>query len=454
MRNVGWMALLALATVSCKPETRINNLPDDVDGGSDTDGIISDDGPGPNIQLLPEALSFGTKLPDCPTDPSYITIRNIGDADLNINDITLDGGNGVFDMTTIHDFAGGDLTLAPGEDVEVPITFEAAGTVDYDGTLEVASNDPDEPNASAGVEGAGGDSATNEDLFFQAEPEGVDVLWVLDNSCSMSSYLTDLETEFDSFIASFTTLGLDYQLAVTTTDMDDPAQSGALLGPVPVISPQLAADAGMTVQEAFDAAVEPNAMGSGSEKALLAAQTALSAGGSAQLAGLIRPEANLAIIVVGDEDDGSSISANGFVTWFEGLKSDPGKTTVSGILQQNTSLFDPNCGGLGSPKLEDVVDQTQGIRTSICGLDFDQVLRWLSYSAAGLLAEFPLSDEPLNGSAGMSVYVNGQQVSPDPFRGDGWWFVRQNNSVVFYGDSIPGPSAEVRIEYPVAGTCE
>ena len=123
-------------------------------------------------------------------------------------------------------------------------------------------------------------------------------------------------------------------------------------------------------------------------------------------------------------------------------------------MQQNTSLFDPNCGGLGSPKLEDVVDQTQGIRTSICGLDFDQVLRWLSYSAAGLLAEFPLSDVPLSGSAGMSVYVNGVQVSPDPFRGDGWWFVSQNNSVVFYGDSIPGPSAEVRIEYPVAGICE
>ncbi len=454
MKNVGWIALLALATVSCKNETRLGPQgPSDSGVDDDTENLV-DDGPAPNIQLLPEALSFGTKLPDCPTEPSFITIRNIGDADLNINDIDLDGGNGVFDMTTIHDFANGDLTLAPGDEVEVPIVFEAAGTVEYNGTLEVASNDPDEPNASAGVEGAGGDSATNEDLFFQAEPEGVDVLWVLDNSCSMSSYLTDLETEFDSFIASFTTLGLDYQLAVTTTDMDNPAESGNLLGPVPVISPQTAADAGLTVQEAFDAAVEPSSMGSGSEKALLAAQTALSVGGPAQLAGLIRPEANLAIIVVGDEDDGSSLSAGAFVGWFEGLKADPGKTTVSGILQQNTSLFDPNCGGLGSPKLEDVVDQTQGIRTSICGLDFDQVLRWLSYSAAGLLAEFPLSDVPLSGSAGMSVYVNGVQVSPDPFRGDGWWFVSQNNSVVFYGDSIPGPSAEVRIEYPVAGICE
>ncbi|MFT6142164.1 MAG: hypothetical protein ACJAZO_001159 [Myxococcota bacterium] len=454
MKNAGWMALLALATVSCKGEIGLTIDGDDVDGVDDDSAVASDDGPSPNIQLLPEALSFGTKLPDCPTDPSYITIRNIGDADLNINDIMLDGGNGVFDMTTIHDFSNGDLTLAPGADIDVPITFEAAGTVDYNGTLEVASNDPDEPNASAGVEGAGGDSATNEDLFFQAEPEGVDVLWVLDNSCSMSSYLTDLETEFDSFIASFTTLGLDYQLAVTTTDMDNPLESGNLLGPVPVISPQTAADAGLTVQEAFDAAVEPSSMGSGSEKALLAAQTALSAGGPAQLAGLIRPEANLAIIVVGDEDDASSLSAGNFVTWFEGLKNDPGKTTVSGILQQNTSLFDPNCSGFGSPKLEDVVDQTQGIRTSICGLDFDQVLRWLSYSAAGLFAEFQLTGQPLNGAAGMNVYVNGQQVSPDPFRGDGWWYVGPNNSVVFYGDSIPGPSAEVRIEYPVAGTCE
>ena len=317
--------------------------------------------------------------------------------------------------------------------------------------------DPDSPNETAGVEGSGGLSATNEDLFFQAQPDGVDILWVLDNSCSMGSHLTALETEFDSFISSFTTLGLDYQMAVTTTDMETantPGAMGTLLGPVPVISPATAAAAGTTVASAFDLAVEPNATGSADEQALAAAYAALSPGGAAAVAGLIRPDANLAIIVVGDEDDNSSFTSSAFISWFEALKGDPAKTTVSGILQQSTSLFDTNCGGIGSaPKLIEVVDGTGGIRIGICDVDFQQILRWLSYSAAGLLSEFHLSDEPLNGAVGMSVYVNGSPISRDPFHSDGWAYINGHNSVVFYGNSMPGPGAEVRIEYPVAGEC-
>ena len=387
MRIPHLIALASLMAIGgCDKEIGLTNQNGNNDGVDDEGTDISDDGPAPDIRVTPNAISFGTKLPDCPTEPSFFTVSNVGDRDLEVNSIDLDGSGGIFDMSLSHDFTT-PLTLAPGESFEVPIVFEAAATVAYSGALNVSSSDPDEPNVQRGIEGAGGESATNEDLFLQAEPEGVDVLWVLDNSCSMSDYLTSLETEFDSFITSFTTLGLDYQLAVTTTDMDNPAESGNLLGPVPVISPSTASAAGYSVVQAFDEAVEPNSSGSGNEQALLAAQTALSAGGPAAVAGLIRPDANLAVIIVGDEDDGSSLSSSAFTTWFENLKGDPAKTTVSGILQQNTSLFDPNCSGLGSPKIEDVVDATGGIRTSLCGLDFNQILRWLSYSAAGLLAD-------------------------------------------------------------------
>ena len=65
-----------------------------------------------------------------------------------------------------------------------------------------------------------------------------------------------------------------------------------------------------------------------------------------------------------------------------------------------------------------------------------------------------LSGMMRTGASGMNVYVNGTQVNLDPFRSDGWWYIAANNSVVFYGDSIPGPGADVRIEYPVAGTCD
>lgn len=455
MRNAGWLALFsALTLVGCKSDFDLDHGNDDVNDNDDNDTGGVEDPDGPQIRIEPSAIGFGTKLPDCPTEPSYFTVSNYGERDLNITSIDFDGSNGAFelDLAGIHDFANGELTIAPGGQVQLPVVFEAQQRgVAYTGLLEIASNDADDPVETAGVEGAGGDTATQEDLFFQDQPNGVDVLWVLDNSCSMSGHITDLENEFDSFIASFTTLGLDYQLAVTTTDMD--TDRGALLGPVPVISPSLAAAAGTTVAQAFDDAVEPNSSGSADEQALMAAKTTLSPGGAAYEAGFIRPDANLAVIVVGDEDDGSSLSAGAFVSWFEGVKGDPEMTTASGIIQQTSSLFDTNCSGIGSPKLQDAIDNTGGIRTGICDLDFDQVLRWLSYSAAGLDSVFPLSAEPLNGPVGMSVTVNGTEVPRSRLTTDGFSYVQNTNSVVFTGDTIPGPGAEVRIEYPVAGEC-
>lgn len=445
VRHAAWLTLVAL--VGCKSDFDLDHNNDDVRNPDDDTDPVGVDGPQPDILVTPEALSFGTKLPDCPTDPLVVTVQNVGDLDLEIYDIAL-SGNGA----SAYTLTGVPRTLMPAESMDLAIVFEAAGTVEYPAEIEIRSNDPDTPTERVGLEGEGGLNATNEDLFFQDEPSAVDVLWVLDNSCSMSDKVAALEAEFDTFISSFTTLGLDYQIAVTTTDMDDPTHQGRLQG-MGVISPATAAAAGLTVEQAFDEAVEPTSSGSGDERALSAAHAALESPGYAVSAGLVRPGANLAVIVVGDEDDGSSWTVSNFSAWMDQYQGDATKTVVSGIIQQSTSLFDVNCAGMGSPKLEGVIDATGGIRTGICDLDFDQVLRWLSYSAAGLRAEFPLTDTPLNGAAGMQVRVNGQTVSSDPIRVNGWWYVRTTNSVVFYGASIPGPGAEVRITYPVAGTC-
>jgi hypothetical protein len=450
MRSV---VLLALAmTTACKSDFDLDpdvDNPDDPDDDTDTE---IDDGPAPDIYVDPPAVSFGTKLPDCPTEPTIVTVSNLGDRDLVVSEVELLG-----DGTSAYTLFGTIDTIAPGGQADLSVVFEAGNTIPYEARIRIASNDPDEPNTRVDLEGEGGMNATNEDLFYQAEPNAVDVLWVLDNSCSMSDIQTQLEAEFDNFIGSFTSLGLDYQVAVVTTDMDNPAQSGQLQG-MGVISPSTVAAAGTTIEAAFDEAVEPNSTGSGDEKALGAAYAALGSPGYAVTAGLIRDDANLAIIVVGDEDDYSSQNATGFTSWFEGLKgNDPNMTTVAGIVSVGGSLFDPTASCIGdSAKLGQVIDATGGIKTPICDVGpdtFDDVLRWLSYSAAGLRSEFPLTDTPANGAAGMTVRVNGTLVAMDPFRSNGWSYNRVGNSVVFWGATIPGPGAEVRIEYPVAGTC-
>lgn len=444
MRGPLWLSLVLFA-VACT-EYDLDQDPDNVGG------------PQPDIELDPTVLSWGVKLPNCPSDPKTVTIRNVGDSQLRVTDITT-GGNGAsaYSLT----FPTGEIVLATGESAEVEIEFLAAATVEYPAMLEVTSNDPDEEVAEADLSGEGGLNATNEDTFIQDTPEAVDVLWVLDTSCSMSGVVTELETRFDEFIANFVTLGLDYQIAVTTTDMDTPApgNQGTLAGdPTVMKSSTMSPD---EVMAAFDAAVDPTTAGSGSEKALGAAYEALkNPGGHAVIDGLVRADANLAIMIVGDEDDQSGQSGTYYANWIEAYKASPERTTISGIIPMSSGGSNPFDLGecmdfMGLPIIEDSIAGSGGTAQNLCTLDtsFSQIMDWLSFTAAGLDTHYDLSADPANGASGMTVTVNGQVIPMDPFRQEGWSYDFNTNQVVFYGQSIPGPGAEVVITYPIDGTC-
>jgi len=445
MRGPIWLSLVLFA-VACTEY--------DLDQDSDINA-----GPQPDIELDPAVLSWGIKLPNCPSDPKTVTIRNVGDSQLRVSDITT-AGNGASAYSIAA--PAGEIVLATGESVEVEISFLAAATVEYPAALEVTSNDPDEEVAQADLSGEGGLNASNEDVFVQDTPEAVDVLWVLDTSCSMSGVVTELETRFDEFIANFVTLGLDYQIGVTTTDMDTPApgNQGTLAGsPTVMKSATMSAD---EVATAFDAAVNPSATGSGTEVALGAAYEALkNPGGHAVIDGLVREDANLAIMIVGDEDDQSNQNGPYYASWIEAYKASPDRTTISGIIPMSSGGFNPfeleECVDfMGLPRIEDAIDGSGGTAQNLCTLDtsFSQIMDWLSFTAAGLDTHYDLSAEPANGASGMTVTVNGQVIPMDPFREEGWSFDFNTNQVVFYGESIPGPGAEVVITYPIDGTCQ
>src|SRR5690606_34989448 len=51
----------------------------------------------------------------------------------------------------------------------------------------------------------------------------VDVLWVIDTSCSMSQEQVQLASNFADFMAWFLESGLDYHIGVITTNMDPSA---------------------------------------------------------------------------------------------------------------------------------------------------------------------------------------------------------------------------------------
>jgi hypothetical protein len=71
---------------------------------------------------------------------------------------------------------------------------------------------------------------TQEDLFQQNRLNTVDLLVVVDNSCSMVEEQDKLATNFDTFINYFQDANVDWQIGVITTDMEQEQFQGHLVG--------------------------------------------------------------------------------------------------------------------------------------------------------------------------------------------------------------------------------
>lgn len=163
---------------------------------------------------------------------------------------------------------------------------------------------------------------TQVDTFDQNIRRKVDVLLVVDNSCSMIDEQNKLADNFDNFIEQFLVAEVDYQIGVVTTDMVDETQSGRLVGDTKIITSAMDFD---LARDTFVDNVKVCATGSGFERGLMAAEAALSEPIiSEENAGFLRDDAALSIVFVSDEEDGSARPVGEFLTFFKGLKGDAG----------------------------------------------------------------------------------------------------------------------------------
>lgn len=421
--------------------------PDDKNEGTEPDPTVPT---APDIEVEPASLSFGGVLKDCPSAPQSITVRNVGDGYLDVTDLS--SGNSSFAL----DWDGAAFQLAPGQERAFEVRFTPDAYVTFESELTVASNDPDEATVAVPTEGFGDENAMFEEGFTQESYASLDVLWVIDNSGSMSEEQQQVRDNFESFINEFVGLGLDYHLAVVATDMDQPMFQGKFVGEVitpasddPVSQFLLAADLGSS--------------GSGSERGMDAVKAALSEPLiSGENAGFLREDAALAAIVLSDEDDSSVVGDSAFATWFMGLKADSSMVSFNAIVGDPTTSTDWFGGCTdwsGTTMLQanagdryvDMAGTTGGIWRSICYSDYDETLSHVSLTSAGMITTLPLSQTPTNWGL-IEVYVDETQWLYSLF--DGWTYDADDNSITFHGEAIPGPGAYVRVAYPISGECE
>jgi len=387
----------------------------------------------PDIEFSRTSIDFGGWPKDCESQRELITISNVGGADLEVSNVEIVGdGKGAYELFNEH---GNEFVLAPGDSVDVEISFIPNAWVDFEPWLRVTSNDPDEAEADASLAGFGMADSIHEQTFEQDLYEAVDVLWVVDNSGSMTDDLEIVARNFADFIQVFIDLGLDWQMGVITTDMDHPDYSGKLVGPyLTPTSPDVVGE--------FIDQIDLGSGGSATELGFEATQAALSSPlVDGHNAGFLREHAALATIVISDEDNSSFQSASSFVSWYEGLKAEHEMTTFNAICE---GLF------LSCSKYAEAADTTGGITGDIAATDYASVLESISYTAAGLTVSFDLDHEP-SSLGDMVVTVDGVEVPQDPF--DGWTYDTVDQSVTFHGDWVPAPGSTGTIAYPVAVEC-
>ncbi|WP_269619986.1 vWA domain-containing protein [Zhongshania sp. BJYM1] len=309
--------------------------------------------------------------------------------------------------------------------------------------------------------------------FTQVEDanNAADILWVIDNSGSMSEEQENLGNGIDQFFDSLNAAGLDFRLAVTTTDgsdceellsLPDDASANFISASTP--------DGKLQWGDDVNGIARPGTGGSANETGFYCAD-------KVDLTGFDRESAPNIVVFVSDEPENESAyqsfpsgsdtdyDPRDFNTYKQAF-IDSGATyfaisgpssTIRPTFADPTPSFtvtDFNCSGeggtaSGGAHFREIASLTGGSSASICApsaswsVMYDQIIQ----AATGLASSFKLDFSPLASS--VVVKVNGVEVSRDVSHSDGFdvLFGSEEASIVFYGQAIPGAGDEIVVSY-------
>jgi len=306
------------------------------------------------------------------------------------------------------------------------------------------------------------------EVFHQDPSAAVDILFVVDDSPSMVQEHQKVIDAFDAFIGEVVESDTEYHLGVTTTDMDDNG-GGLLIGEPAYLTPETnGGDVAPVFMEKIHAV---GTDGSGWERGLQAAKRALfdsPAGvGDTANAGFLRGDADLALIVVSDENDCSDegnlpqqdqlecyehddllVPVIDYIHAYRGLKGD----------DELAVTFSAIVGPPGVQTCADTVpgrryltaaQELQGVTGDICDPDFHEAMREAGLASTGVRTAFELEAYP--DATTLEVWIDQQPVAEDPEELDGWSYRLEDNAVHFWGDAVPPRGSTVKVHYWTGG---
>lgn len=392
------------------------------------------------LVLSPVQLEFSNTKLSCRSASKAINAYNSCGVPLIVDGIDVQPSGGPFVLTSTVPIPAGGVQLNSGAG---PLTTQVAfaptmlgpaqGAVDFrireGGVARTVSVD---------LSGDGDLLGLQTDSWRQAGSGKMDVLFVVDDSCSMDDEQASLAANFASFIAAANQGAVDYHLGVTTTDLF--RVGGRLVG-----SPTVLTSSTPGLAQAFSRNVLVGTLGSGFEEPFEAASRAVTAplltGANA---GFLRSDASLAIVIVTDAVEQSPNAVGVYLSTYRQAKSGKANlvsvNVVGPFSPPSTTCFLDST--IDDGRYADIVTQSNGLSTSICTQNWAQDLATIGSKLVQPRLSFELTGQPANPST-IQVRVDGTVVT-------NWTYQAASNSIVFPSSAPPAAGGTVTATYGTA----
>ena len=403
----------------------------------------------------------------CNSVDKTITIYNVGGAQVTLKGFAIDPVTAPFSIITQP---ATPLTLKPGDSAQVTVRYRPSTAAVETANL-VITHDFSSGTTTVPLKGTGTTIAHQTDTFTQNTKPKTDVIWIIDNSGSMSDKQDFLGQNAHTFINKATATGNDFQVAVIPIEWSGTADTGfphkadsssaypgadinpgEFFGKPQVIRPT-DANPGDELEKNFKIG---NCCADTAESGLEAGKAALTnpliSDPSKPNSTFVRPDAKLALIVLSDEEDqGASQSVQYYTDLFQQLKG-----------AKNTQLFafhaivgdvpdgcQATVGGVtiaaeAGKRYQEAVTRTSGIFRSICSTDWGKIADDIGLDAFAPRLQYFLTRTCDTSTLKVKVSGTLQAIGID------FDYDAPSNSIVFKASSAPPPGATIVADYDTA----
>lgn len=283
----------------------------------------------------------------------------------------------------------------------------------------------------------------------------VDIIMVIDNSSSMDVYQNKLSNEAVGMIDQLNASGMDYNIAVITTDMSSFGTGGVFLG-----APKFLTKSTANLKSVLTQRIKQGSGGNSQEQGLNSLMKVLS---SNYLNGegreFLRTDALLAVITLSNEDDhstngvgGTPIATQTIKDYIDKLKPPFGKANARSWMLNFIGVTEKDSICQTSPdgiykeqgdKWLDLAKYSTGSISSICETSLASSVQNIQKRIINFLTDFYIDREPVVES--IVVRLNGVVVPKNAT--NGWDYLTNEKKIRFYGSYIPKASDRLTVDF-------